>query len=80
MNTVITTADIKDDVSVVKTALIKTKRQFATGKTKEIAYRIAQLNNLKKGLHELDKDLKDAVTADLGRVGFVTWLAELSII
>jgi aldehyde dehydrogenase (NAD+) len=80
MSTVITTSDIKDDVSVVKTALLKTKKQFASGKTRDLSYRIAQLNNLKKGLNELDKDLKDAVTADLGREGFVTWLAEISLI
>lgn len=43
-------APIKDDVSVVETALKKARASFQSGKTKPIQYRIQQLNNLKKGL------------------------------
>ena len=45
---------IKDDVSVVNTALNKTKKFFATGKTKPLSFRINQLLNLKKGIISMD--------------------------
>jgi hypothetical protein len=41
---------IKDDVAVVDTAFKKTQKQFLTGKTKPLAYRISQLINLKNGI------------------------------
>lgn len=73
-------APIKDDISAVSAAHNKTKKFFATGKTKPLSFRITQLLNLKKGIISMDKDLKEAVKADLGREGFVTWLCEISLL
>ena len=71
---------IKDDVSVVVPAINKARATFNSGKTKNIQYRIAQLNALKKGMQTMSKDLTDAVKADIGRESFVTWFSELSIL
>jgi hypothetical protein len=71
---------IKDDVAVVDTAYKKTQKQFLTGKTKSIAYRISQLINLKNGMATMQKDLTDAVQKDLGRESFSTWFTEISLI
>jgi aldehyde dehydrogenase (NAD+) len=71
---------IKDDVAVVDTAYKKTQKQFITGKTKPIAYRISQLINLKNGIATMQKDLSDAVQKDLGRESFSTWFTEISLI
>jgi len=48
---------IKDDVSVVEAALRKTRASFQSGKTRPIQFRIQQLNNLKKGLQTMQKEL-----------------------
>lgn len=45
---------IKDDVTAVKSALDRARKGFATGKTKPIAFRVAQLVNLKKGIQTLN--------------------------
>jgi hypothetical protein len=71
---------IKDDVAVVDTAYKKTQKQFLTGKTKSIPYRISQLINLKNGIATMQKDLSDAVQKDLGRESFSTWFTEISLI
>lgn len=71
---------IKDDVSVIQSALAKTRKSFASGKTKPVEFRISQLKNLKNGLHTMYKDLTEAVKKDLGREAFATWFTELAII
>ena len=71
---------IKDDVSVVNTVFNKTKKAFADGKTKPIAFRINQLLNLKKGLKTMQTDITDAIQKDLGRESFMTWFTELAVV
>ena len=71
---------IKDDASVVETALKKAAKQFADGKTKPISFRITQLKNLKKGLVTLNNDLVESVRKDLGREQFATWFSEISLL
>ncbi len=71
---------IKDDASVVGPAIIKARNSFNTGKTKSIEFRIAQLNALKGGIQKMNKELVEAVKADIGRESFVTWFSEISII
>lgn len=71
---------IKDDASIVGPALIKARNSFNSGKTKNIEFRIAQLNALKSGIQKMNKELVEAVKADIGRESFVTWFSEISII
>ena len=71
---------IKDDVSLVEAALKKTRATFQSGKTRPIEFRIQQLNNLKRGLQTMQKELQDAVKADIGRDNFITWFMETSLI
>lgn len=71
---------IKDDVAVVRIALDKTRKSFDLGKTKPINFRVTQLQNLKKGMQAMYKDLTEAVKKDLGREAFATWFSELVII
>jgi aldehyde dehydrogenase (NAD+) len=63
---------------VVEPALLKTKKSFAQGKTRPLQFRLAQLQNLKRGLKDMEKDISDAVKADLGRGAFCTWFTELA--
>jgi aldehyde dehydrogenase (NAD+) len=62
------------------TALNRAKKAFATGKTRPIAFRIAQLQNLKNGLATLGKEFHEAVQKDLGRGAFMTWFSEIVVV
>ena len=71
---------IKDDTSVVASAINKARTTFLSGKTKSIEFRIAQLKALQSGLQKMNQELVDAVKADIGRESFVTWFSEISIL
>ena len=71
---------IKDDTSVVASAINKARTTFLSGKTKSIDFRIAQLKALQSGLQKMNQELVDAVKADIGRESFVTWFSEISIL
>jgi aldehyde dehydrogenase (NAD+) len=71
---------IKDDPSVVASAITKARNTFLSGKTKNLEFRVAQLKALKGGIQKMNQELVDAVKADIGRESFVTWFSEISII
>ncbi len=53
---------------------------FQTGKTKDIAFRIAQLKTLKQAITEFKSAIIDALKADLHRPEFETYSAEIGVI
>ena len=65
---------------MVAAAITKANTTFCSGKTKSIEYRVAQLKALKNGLEKMNKELIEAVKADIGRESFVTWFSEISIL
>jgi hypothetical protein len=56
------------------------KKTFLTHKTRPIAFRIGQLKKLSKGLSDLETDIDEALSSDLGRKGFVNWYLEISTV
>jgi aldehyde dehydrogenase (NAD+) len=69
--------EIPDDPDAIDKALKRVKATFMTGKTKPYKYRIAQLTNLKKGMLAMEKELTTALTNDLAREDFVSWMYEI---
>lgn len=65
---------------MVQTAVLKTRKAFASGKTLPLSFRIGQLQNLKKGMATLQKEISEAIQKDLGREQFSTWLGEFCIL
>ncbi len=53
---------------------------FATHKTKNVSYRIQQLEKLKSVLHEHEEMLYDAIHQDFGKSPFDTFTTEISLV
>ncbi|MFL6024137.1 MAG: aldehyde dehydrogenase family protein [Marmoricola sp.] len=58
--------------------LERLRRYFATGATRGIEWRIAQLEALKRLLVERERDIVEAVKADLGRNDFDAWFGDVA--
>jgi len=58
--------------------LERLRRYFATGATRDAAWRIGQLEALKRLLVERERDIVDAVKADLGRNDFDAWFGDVA--
>ena len=52
---------------------------FQTGKTKNIAFRIAQLKTLKQAIIDYKSAIVEALKADLGKPEFETFITEISV-
>jgi len=63
----------------IKQIISQQREFFATGKTKELDWRIEQLKNLKKGIIDQQEAIVNAVKADLGRPDFEAYI-EISAI
>lgn len=70
----------EDNADLVDQAFTKVKDTFSKRKTIPYKYRVLQLNQLKKGLGIMAKDLSKAVTADLQKDDFANWLFELRML
>ena len=53
-------------------AVERARRAFSTGRSKPLAYRIRQLNNLRRFLVERQSEIAEAAKKDLNRVGEVS--------
>jgi len=53
------------------------RKEFATGKTKELEWRQDQLRQLLRALHEMKKEMTDALQADLGKAPFISELTSI---
>lgn len=73
-------AEIEDDASLVDAAVTRLRKCYASGKTRPITYRVAQLKQLMKGLKTMATDLSSAVTQDLAKDDFSNWMFELRMI
>src|SRR5574343_119741 len=60
--------------------LIKQKSFFLSNKTKDIAYRISMLKKLKKVILQNEKNICDALHADLRKSFEEAYLTEISIV
>lgn len=58
--------------------LERLRRYFATGATRDAAWRIGQLEALKRLLVERERDIVEAVKADLGRNDFDAWFGDVA--
>ena len=72
--------EIKDDVSPIEPALRKTQRAFKSFKTRPVSFRVAQLKAFLKGAKEMEKEMGQALQADLGRATFTSWLIEFKLL
>lgn len=70
---------IKDDVGAIKPALEAARKAFETHKTKENSFRKQQLSNFIKGLREMNTDIEEALSKDLGYTPFTSLLLSQTI-
>jgi aldehyde dehydrogenase (NAD+) len=59
------------------TVLEPLRNSFRTGRTRPLSWRRAQLEALKRLLTERERELLDALAADLGKPGIEGWMTEL---
>lgn len=64
----------EQDVAVV-TGL---REVFATGRTRDVSWRIEQLRGIERLCDEREQEIVDALAADLGRPAFDGWLADIA--
>lgn len=67
-----------NDITKIDKAMKRLKSYFKTGKTKDVAWRKAQINALKKGTDEMRNEIMAAIKSDLGRHEFLSEIAEVS--
>lgn len=68
---------MEDDASVIRPALEAVRLGFATHKTKEYAFRVAQLNALQRSIKENTTKITQALGTDLHRSEFLSHLTEI---
>lgn len=56
------------------------KKFFATGRTKDVGFRLSQLAKLKKVIMEHEQDLNEALTQDLGKSAFEAYASEIGYV
>ncbi|KIU18761.1 aldehyde dehydrogenase family protein [Mycolicibacterium llatzerense] len=62
-----------------ETAVVDTLRTvFATGRTRDLSWRIEQLRGIERLCEEREQQIVDALAADLGRSAFEGWLADIA--
>ena len=64
--------------SQVATTVQHLRRHFATGVTRDAAWRVRQLEALKRLLVERERDIVNAVKADLGRNEIDAWFGDVA--
>lgn len=67
---------ISDDPSQVDQTLGELRKAFGTRKTKSKEFRIRQLRNLLKGVEAMKDEICQAITTDLGKDNFCSFLTE----
>mmetsp|Transcript_14835 Transcript_14835/g.27449 ORF Transcript_14835/g.27449 Transcript_14835/m.27449 type:complete len:517 (+) Transcript_14835:50-1600(+) len=67
---------MEDDASVIRPALEAVRQGFGTHKTKEYAFRIAQLKALQRSIRDNIPRINEATASDLHRSAFLTALSE----
>ena len=68
--------EIKDDPAPIDRKLAELKKSFGLKKTRDAKFRIEQLQNLKKGIKVLEKDIDESLKVDLGRTGYANEFIE----
>jgi aldehyde dehydrogenase (NAD+) len=62
-----------------ETAVIDGLREvFATGRTRDVAWRMNQLRGIERMCDEREDEIVEALAADLGRSAFDSWLADIA--
>ena len=69
---------VEDDPNNIDRALKILKEFFATGQTKSYQFRVDQLNAFKRGIQEMQGELSEALTKDLGRSDFTNKITEIN--
>ncbi|WP_135356980.1 aldehyde dehydrogenase family protein [Mycolicibacterium sp. NCC-Tsukiji] len=64
-----------EQVAPVVTGL---REVFATGRTRDILWRLEQLRGIERMCDECEQEIVDALAADLGRPAFDGWLADIA--
>lgn len=69
---------IPDDASMLEAMLSDLKKQYRTGITRSLEFRIAQLQSLSNGLMEMKDEICEGIRLDLGRGHFNTYCSEVN--
>ncbi len=66
--------------SQVQSIIQRQRQYFASGKTRSIDFRVAQLHKLKDGIKALEREILEALRLDLGKSGFEAYGTEVGLI
>ena len=73
-----TVAPVSTDTSDIPSVVAKLRKTFATGRTRDVAWRKRQLEALEKLVTENEGAIAEALEKDLGRKPFEAWLADIA--
>ncbi|MCP9272482.1 aldehyde dehydrogenase family protein [Mycolicibacterium arenosum] len=73
-----TVAPASTDTSDIPSVVAKLRKTFATGRTRDVAWRKRQLEALEKLVTENEGAIAEALEKDLGRKPFEAWLADIA--
>ncbi|MDO6692291.1 aldehyde dehydrogenase family protein [Aliiglaciecola sp. 3_MG-2023] len=80
MNAVNPNAAAKEQLSPIGDKVMAIREVFASGYTKEYAWRVEQLKQLELLIHEKQGVLLEALAADLGKCKTEAWISELGFV
>ncbi|MEU9808695.1 aldehyde dehydrogenase family protein [Mycobacterium sp. NPDC050853] len=73
-----TTAPVVSNLPDIPDAVARVRREFASGRTRDRAWREKQLRNLIRLLDEQEDQIAAALASDLGRSRAETWIGDIS--
>lgn len=65
---------------VIQERIKRQKEFFATGKTKDLSFRLEQLRKLKRGIKDYESKISEALRKDLNKSEFDAYLTEIGIV
>ncbi len=71
---------VNKDVIEIRYKLQEQKRYFDSGETRDIKFRIKQLKKLKQAIVDHEKEILDAISADLRRSDVEAYITEIAIL
>ncbi|ALL85168.1 aldehyde dehydrogenase (plasmid) [Pseudonocardia sp. EC080619-01] len=73
-----TSAEAQDPATVAGREVARLRATFATGRTRSLSWRRRQLRGIERLVGEREKELAEALAADLGRPAHYAWLGDIA--
>ncbi|HEY9417311.1 MAG TPA: aldehyde dehydrogenase family protein [Pseudonocardia sp.] len=66
------------DPEAVRTMMARLRATYASGRTRDVTWRLRQLDGILKMLEEREADIIEALTGDLGRAAHDSWMTDVA--